>query len=86
MVKQISDNEIYLLIKYIKSVLWKVAKCLSHIQDAQFLKVFLIQACLVIMFGMPVTFDLNSGPAVLESKIFWNCCMGLNKQSTNMTW
>ena len=26
---QISDNEIYLLIKYIKSVLWKVAKRLS---------------------------------------------------------
>ena len=28
-VKQISDNEIYLLIKYIKSVLWRVAKCLT---------------------------------------------------------
>ena len=28
-VKQISDNEIYLLIKYIKSVLWRVAKRLS---------------------------------------------------------
>ena len=39
MVKQISDNEIYLLIKYIKSVLWKVAKRLSYIEDAQCLKV-----------------------------------------------
>jgi len=29
-VKQISDNEIYLLIKYIKSVLWRAAKCLSY--------------------------------------------------------
>jgi len=28
-VKQISDNEIYLLIKYIKSFLWRVAKRLS---------------------------------------------------------
>ena len=28
-VKQIPDNEIYLLIKYIKSVLWRVAKRLS---------------------------------------------------------
>ena len=28
-VKRISDNEIYLLIKYIKSVLWRVAKRLS---------------------------------------------------------
>jgi len=29
MVKQISDNEIYLLIKYIKSILWIVVKRLS---------------------------------------------------------
>ena len=34
MVKQISDNEIYLLIKYIKSVLWRVAKRLSYIEEA----------------------------------------------------
>ena len=27
MVKQISDSEIYFLIKYVKSVLWGVAKC-----------------------------------------------------------
>ena len=36
--KQISDNEIYLLIKYIKSVLWSVAKRLSNIEDARCLK------------------------------------------------
>ena len=29
----------YLLIKYIKSILWRVAKCLSYIEDAQCLKV-----------------------------------------------
>ena len=39
MVKQISDNEIYLLIKYIKSVLWRVAKRLSYIEDARCLKI-----------------------------------------------
>jgi len=39
MVKQISDNEIYLLIKYIKSVLWRVVKSLSCIEDPQCLKV-----------------------------------------------
>ena len=39
MVKQISDNEIYLLIKYIKSVLWRIAKRLSYVEDAQCLKV-----------------------------------------------
>jgi len=37
-VKQISDNEIY-LIKCIKSVLWKVAKRLSYTEDARRLKV-----------------------------------------------
>ena len=37
--KQISDNEIYVLIKYIKSVLWRVVKRLSYIEDAQCLKV-----------------------------------------------
>ena len=35
----ISGNEIYLLIKYIKSVLWSVAKCLSYIEEARCLKV-----------------------------------------------
>jgi len=39
MVKQRSDNEIYLLIKYIRSVLWRVVKRLSYIEDAQCLKV-----------------------------------------------
>ena len=39
MVKQISDNEIYVLIKYIKSVLWRVAKRLSYKEDARCLKV-----------------------------------------------
>jgi len=34
-----SDNEIYLLIKYIKSVLWRVAKRLSYNEDARYLKV-----------------------------------------------
>ena len=38
-VKQISENEIYLLIKYIKSVLWIEAKRLSYKQDARCLKV-----------------------------------------------
>ena len=38
-VKQMSDNEIYLLIKYIRSVLWRLAKRLSYIEDARCLKV-----------------------------------------------
>ena len=48
MVKQISDNEMYLLIEYIKSVLWRVVKRLSYIEDAQCLKVnvTLLYVCL----------------------------------------
>ena len=46
-VKQISNNEIYLLIKYIKSVLWKVAKHLSYIEDARCLKVKLRHHCYI---------------------------------------
>jgi len=38
-VKQTSDNEIHLLIKYIKRVLWRAAKRLSYIQDARCLKI-----------------------------------------------
>jgi len=30
---------IFLLIKYLKSVLWRVAKRLSYIEDARYLKV-----------------------------------------------
>ena len=33
------NNEIYLLIKYIKSLLWRVVKCLSYIEEARCLKV-----------------------------------------------
>jgi len=36
---QVSDNEIYLLNKYIKSFHWRVAKRLSYIEDARCLKV-----------------------------------------------
>jgi len=38
-VKQVSENKIYLLIKYIKRVLWRAAKSLSYIEDAWCLKV-----------------------------------------------
>ena len=34
-----SDNEIYLLIKYIKSLLWRATKLLSYMEDAWCLKV-----------------------------------------------
>ena len=52
-VKQISDNQIYFLIKYIKSVLWRVAKSLSYIDDARRLKVNIYYAQKVCDFKFP---------------------------------
>ena len=49
-VKQISDNEICLLIKHIKSVLWRVAKRLSYIEDARCLKVNGKQCSFFVLF------------------------------------
>jgi len=40
----------YLLIKYIKSVLWRVAKCLSYIEEARCLKVNRIPLYLSVSF------------------------------------
>ena len=59
MVKQISDNEIYLLIKYIKSVLWRVAKRLSYIEDARCLKVNTIQLVVVGVIIIVMSHELN---------------------------
>ena len=52
-VKQISDNEIYLLIKYTKSVLWRRGERLSYIQDARCLKVNLNNNILYPSTGVP---------------------------------
>ena len=57
-VKQISDNEIYLLIKYIKSVLWIVAKRLSYIEDARCLKVNITETRHILV-AQYVTFFLT---------------------------
>ena len=60
-VKQISDNEIYLLIKYIKTVLWRVAKRLSYIEEARCLK--------FKMSFLPPRVGCDSG---LTEVNFWN--------------
>jgi len=62
MVKQLSDIEIYLLIKYIKSVLWSVAKCLSYIEEARCLKVnySIHGACLRMVLLTDVYSNLTS--------------------------
>ena len=43
-------DEIYLLIKYRKSLLWRVAKRLSYIEDAR---------CLMFKYGDDLTFSLG---------------------------
>jgi len=66
-----SDNEIYLLIKYIKSVLWRVVKRLSYIQDARCLKVKVVQFAtqlpwfsLCILLGFHQQWWLQCGAAL----------------------
>ena len=58
-VKQISNNEIYLLIKYIKSVLWRVAKRLSYIEDARCLKVNILPNRSYVFQAVPAVFGLS---------------------------
>ena len=53
-----SDNEIHLLIKYIKSVLCRVAKRLSHIEDARCLKVN--KPLLLHLVGVFITHTMRS--------------------------
>ena len=50
-----TDNEMYLLIKYIKSVLWREAKRLSYIEDAGCLKVNVIPPMHLYLSIRPLT-------------------------------
>ena len=52
-----SDNEIYLSIKYIKSVLWRVAKRLSYEEDARCLKVKGTVYCVYNGYANPAMLD-----------------------------
>ena len=72
-VKKILDNEIYLLIKYIKSVLWRVAKRVSYIEDARCLKVKMtvteIRRRDVNWFKLLQPRPVKCGPFVAESHV-----------------
>ena len=69
-VKQISDNEIYLLIKYIKSVHWRVAKRLSYTEDARCLKVKVEAAISSEMLMLPVN-KKSDVPQILYFNILY---------------
>ena len=64
-----SDNEIYLLIKYIKSVLWSVAKCLSYIEEARCLKVKQTNA--LVLYSELFTMGINSKQTSLNANYFY---------------
>ena len=72
-VKQISDNEIYLLIKYMKSVLWRVAKHLSYIEDARCLKIKAVFLNFVVLWALSrLSLILqNSSPKWSELMYAW---------------
>ena len=67
-VKHISDNEIYLLIKYIKSVLSIVRKRLSYIEDARCLKVKLIKKACGPGSSVGITTDYGLDGPGIESR------------------
>ena len=69
-VKQISDNAIYLLIKYTKSVLWRVAKRLSYIEDARCLKV---KSSVSLSIVLPECKCSSSMNASFVFKSSWQC-------------
>ena len=64
-----TDNEIYLLIKYIKSVLWRVAKFLSYIEEARCLKVNFFSSLTVVLCIRAI----NS--SVLDGRREIQCCV-----------
>jgi len=68
-----------LLIKYIKSVLWRVAKCLSYIEEARCLKVNTASVIVTLckwLSGMQVQQelpDLHTGRPLTESDYTRRC-------------
>ena len=66
-IKKISDNEISLLIKYIKSVLWRVVKHLSYIEGARCLKVnILLTTDNILCCLLPVSLAICVLPQIIQ--------------------
>ena len=82
MVKQIS-NEIYFLIKYIKSVLWREAKRLSYTEDARCLKVKcndVSEKHTAVVVTVTVMVQVNS------YTMRWKTCVIYNKKVSDAIW
>ena len=70
-----TDNEIYLLIKYIKSILWRVSKRLSYIEEARCLKAnkrMLIRSCSDVCCVMTLH-DINIRDTLYSDRILPMC-------------
>ena len=63
-VKPISDNEIYLLIKYIKSILWRVGNRLSYTEDAR---------CLTVKNDVSSVVHVKTELPVFSPKVSYSC-------------
>ena len=68
-----SDNEIYLLIKYIKSVPWRVAKPLSYIEEARCLKVKRQSLVVSDWFHLPLVIQNHKGGGPLKDLLPFLC-------------
>ena len=68
-VKQISDNEVYLLIKCTQSVLWRVAKRLSYMEDTRCLKLNYLWKLRNVMFQDCLKYFCKS--TSFYKKTFW---------------
>ena len=67
---------IYLLIKYIKSVLWRVAKRLSYTEDARCLKVKLVADLCTQLHSAGRNVNrarIDCQPSAAHSDIYQNC-------------
>jgi len=60
-----------LLIKYIKSVLWRVAKCLSYIEEARCLKVKqeVIRTFHVVTYSNEVSLHFSIIPEHIDASV-----------------
>jgi len=69
-----SDNEIYLLIKYLQSVIWRVAKRLSYTEEERCLKVKPIWMFLAMVVTITVDIVLCTVISILSFKLIFRKC------------
>ena len=79
--KQISDNEIYLLTNYIKSILWRVVKRLSYIEEARCLKV---KESYTLTNALPQ--KLKTQYLDMDNPVVWHTVIKIRRITVNATY